>query len=247
MRLTARFIPKTIASNIMPKAMAISMLPLAVSSSIPVVKTSVQPTMPPPTSMATPNSAIARLKLAIAARKTPFKASFKTAMEAWDSDAPKVLAKFIISLSTASMAVVAKLTTIGVTSMASPMIIAVGVYNRLKNPSGPPLEKTRYKIKPKATVGTPMKVLKTLFISSLPRKSFSPRSIAMGTPHSMAINVAAPETYNERKVASQTLGFPEKMSSNAFRMQSSISVKLHFPNHKVQGAHLHIVVGILPR
>jgi hypothetical protein len=76
------------------------------------------------------------------------------------------------------------------------------VYNILNIPSGPPFEKTRYKIKPKATVGIPIKVLKIPFNKNFPGKFLSPRSMAMGSPHKIAINAAAPETYNERKVIS---------------------------------------------
>ena len=67
-----------------------------------------------PTASATPNSAIALLKLVITARNTPPVDSLKTAIEASLFDAPKVLAKLLISGSADSTALIVRLTIIGV-------------------------------------------------------------------------------------------------------------------------------------
>ncbi len=94
------------------------MFPLLVSRAMVVVKTLVRPLMFPPTIRATPNSAMARLKLAVIAKTTPPNDSFNTAIEASISVAPNVLANPFISGSTDSMALAMKLTIIGVTRMA---------------------------------------------------------------------------------------------------------------------------------
>jgi hypothetical protein len=181
----------------------------------------------PPTICATPNSAIARLKLAIPARTMLLVASLSTVVEACESEAPSVLACFIISGSMASIAVVARLTTIGVTSTASPMIMPDGVNSNPKKPNGPALDNNRNKIKPKPTVGIPSNVLKMFFTRNRPRKLFKLNVIAIGSPHRVATNVAVPDTYSERKVISMTLGSPEKMSCKALINPSNISFKGH--------------------
>jgi hypothetical protein len=101
----------------------------------------------------------------------------------------------------------------GVISMASPIITAVGVYNKRKKPRGPlSLEKAKNKRKPRATVGMPIKELKIVFIKNLPWKSFIAIIVAMGIPQRAAIKAAEPETNNERNVISIILGSIEKES-----------------------------------
>ena len=91
------------------------------------------------------------------------------------------------------MAFVIILINIGVTSTASPMIMAPGVKSNSKNPRGPPFEKTRYITKPRTTVGMPISELKKVLTSALPRKSLSAISIEIGVPQSDAKITAIPE------------------------------------------------------
>jgi hypothetical protein len=143
MRFKDRLTTVTIVSNTIDKAMAKTTSPLVVSKAIVVVKTLVMPLMFPPIIKATPSSAIALLKLAIMARTKPLEDSPRTAKEAPVSEAPKVLARSLISGSTDSMALVTKLTVIGVIKMACPIMIPKGVYRICKKPNGPDRERKR--------------------------------------------------------------------------------------------------------
>lgn len=163
-----KLIVNTMISKIIVKAIPSINSPRVVSKAIEVVKTLVNPLRFPPSMRATPNSAIARLKLAAIANKTPPIDSLNTAIEASVSDAPKVFAKSLISGSTDSTVLVTKLIIIGVTRTACPRIIAIGVYRRWKNPRGPDLEKIKYSINPRATVGIPSMALKKLTTNDLP-------------------------------------------------------------------------------
>jgi len=65
-------------------------------------------------------------------------------------------------------------------------MIAAGVYSSHRKPSGPPLEKMRKRIKPKTTVGKPIRVLRAVLINVLPRKSFMAINIESGVPQRIA-------------------------------------------------------------
>jgi hypothetical protein len=56
----------------------------------------------------------------------------------------------------------------------------------------------RKRIKPNATVGNPIRVLKIPLIMDFPWKSLRPSSIAMGVPQSAASIAAVPEKKRER-------------------------------------------------
>jgi len=106
-----------------------------------------------------------------------------------------------------------RLTTIGVIKIASPIIIAVGVYNSCRKPNGPvSLEKARNNRKPNATVGMPIKELNTVLIKNFPGKFFIAIKVARGIPQRAAINAAEPETKSERNVISIILGLRENRS-----------------------------------
>jgi hypothetical protein len=121
------------------------------------------------------------------------------AVDAWISVDPKVLAKSLRSTLMDSIALVMKLTSIGVISMACPIEIAKGVKRSPKIPKGPDLFKSRKSMRPSTTVGIPRKALKDERINRFPRKFFMPKITAIGMLHSAAIAVANPETYRDLK------------------------------------------------
>jgi len=97
---------------------------------------------------------------------------------------------------------------------------AAGVYNIPKKPAGPALEKMSQRIRPSATVGIPIRVVKKPLTMDLPRKFFMVKSIAMGVPQSMASIVAKPEKRRERKTTLYSVGSPENISCKAFAIPS---------------------------
>ena len=73
------------------------------------------------------------------------------------------------------------------------------VYNSSKNPNGPDLEKSKYRIRPRTTVGNPINALNVLWSSFLPRKDFNPIIVAIGILQAAAKQTANPDTNIERK------------------------------------------------
>jgi hypothetical protein len=110
------------------------------------------------------------------------------------------------------------------------MMIAAGVYNRRNIPRGPALEKIKYRISPKPTVGMPIIALKKLLMNSFPRKFLVPKANEIGIPQSKAMAVAALEIKRERVVISKTRGLPEKISCNALAIPSNISIRRYPPS-----------------
>ena len=178
--------------------------------------------MLPPTIIATPNSANALLKPASTASITQPDASLRTAIEASISEEPKVLAKSLTSKLIDSIALVMKLTIIGVIRSACPKLIIKGVKRSPNTPSGPFLEKFKNRIRPSTTVGNPIKALNEPRTSLLPLNFFNPKTAAIGRLHTVAIATANPEIYSDRKVILYISGSKEKISWNALIIPSII-------------------------
>jgi len=178
----------------------------------------------PPTIIATPNSANARLKPAKTASITPPEASLRIAIDAWISVEPNVIARSLISESMDSTALVMKLTSMGVIRNACPILINKGVKRRPNEPTGPDLENSKKSMRPSITVGNPIKALNDPWIKRLPRKFFKPKIAAIGKLQSVAIATAKPDTYNDRKTIRYTVGSREKRSWNPWIIPSNIGL-----------------------
>ena len=129
-----------------------------------------------------------------------------------------------MSRSIDSIALVVKLTIMGVMRMACPIEMANGVNKSWNIPKGPNRLRSKNRIRPSTTVGIPRKALNDALMKRLPRNFFIPKSTAIGMLHSEAIIVANPDTYSDRKTMSKISGLREKRSWNALIVPSISSV-----------------------
>ncbi len=209
-------------TSIIPKAMLNSISPLAVSKAMAVVRIRVKPWMLPPSIIATPNSAKALLNPAMMASVTPPEASWRMAVDAWTSVDPRVLARSLSSRLIDSIALVMKLTMIGVIRIDCPIAMASGVKSSPNMPRGPDLERRRNSTSPSTTVGIPRKALKVARMKRLPGIFFKPRTTAIGRLQRVAIAVASPDMYRLRKTMLYSTGSNESNSCKALMIPSAI-------------------------
>ena len=126
-RLIAKAIVITIAIKTIAYATATLKLPKLISKAIDVVRTRVSPSKLPPTMVAIPSSPKPLLKEAVTARTMDQMVSLMIAKLVLKPDAPRVLAKSLNCVSAADNALAVKLTIMGVTKMACPIIMPFNV------------------------------------------------------------------------------------------------------------------------
>ena len=99
------------------------------------------------------------------------------------------------------------------------MIIAIGVNNKPRVPSGPARESTRYTIRPTTTGGRPIKAFKRTTIVVLPGNRKTARAAPNGKPIKLAARTAAKLTCKDKTTISAKLPskfkIREKAAANA--------------------------------
>ena len=175
-----------------------------------VVRILVPPRRLAPTDRATPSSANARVKLVMRASMTLVFASARMVRVVSVSVAPRVFARSLICGSMVSRALVVRLVRMGVISSACPMIMARGVNSMSSEPRGPDEDSRRYRIKPSATVGMPMRALNMLFTSCFAGKFLRAMVVPRGRLHRVASRVAVADMWMLLRVISNisdTVGY----------------------------------------